>query len=181
MSLERDQINEEYFEWMYTLVCGHRYAKQISYRKLLTYLHDTEFIFSLGMDENRAHDGINLRDRFARANDTEDLLIYLGGPCSVLEMIIALAIRIEEDMMDDPELGDRTGQWFWGMIANLGLGPMTDDRFDKNYVSDAISKFLDRDYEPNGRGGLFRVRHCDIDMRNVEIWHQMCLYLDEIS
>ena len=33
--------------------------------------------------------------------------------CSVLEMMIALAIRCEEHIMDDPDVGNRTGQWFW--------------------------------------------------------------------
>jgi hypothetical protein len=166
---------------MYNLVCGRRYAKQISYRKLLTYLHDTEFIFTISKDENRAQDGIDLRYRFVLLNETEDLLKYLGGPCSVLEMMIALAIRIEEDTMDDPAYGDRTGQWFWGMITTLGIGAMTDDRFDKEYVSEVITRFLNRDYDPDGKGGLFRLRHCNRDLRDVEIWHQMCWYIDEIS
>lgn len=48
---------------------------------------------------------------------------YLDNrPCSVLEMIIALAIRLEEHIMDDPDIGNRTGQWFWDMIVSLGLG-----------------------------------------------------------
>ena len=177
----RDEINSEYFEWMYMTVCGQRYAKQISYRKLLTFLHDTEFVFSISKDENRALDGVDLRYRFVLINETEDLLRYLGGPCSVLEMILALAFRIEEYTMDDPAYGDRTGQWFWNMIGNLGLGSMTDDRFDKDYASNVVYRFMERDYEPDGRGGLFRLRHCNEDLRDVEIWQQMCWYLDEIS
>ena len=177
----RDDINNEYFEWMYYLVCGRRYAKQISYRKLLSYLHNTEFIFIIPKDENRARDGIDLRYRFALSNETEGLLNYLDGPCSILEMMIALSLRIEEDTMDDPAFGDRTGQWFWNMIGNLGLGKMTDDRFDKEYIKTVIDRFLCRDYEQDGRGGLFRLLHCDEDLRDVEIWQQMCWYLDEIS
>lgn len=177
----RDDINNEYFEWMYYLVCGRRYAKQISYRKLLSYLHNTEFIFIIPKDENRARDGIDLRYRFALSNETEGLLNYLDGPCSILEMMIALSLRIEEDTMDDPAFGDRTGQWFWNMIGNLGLGKMTDDRFDKEYIKTVIDRFLCRDYEPDGRGGLFRLLHCNYDLRNIEIWQQMCWYLDEIS
>ena len=177
----RDDVNSDYFEWMYSTVCGRRYAKQISYRKLLSYLHDTEFIFSIPKDENRALDGIDLRYRFVRLIRKENLLKYLGGPCSIFEMILALAFRIEEDTMDDPAYGDRTSQWFWTMIGNLGLGSMTDDRFDKEYVGSVIDRFINRDYGPDGRGGLFRLRHCDEDLRDVEIWQQMCWYLDEIS
>ena len=93
-------------------------------------------------------------------------------------MMVALAIRCEENIMDDPSYGNRTGQWFWGMIVNLGLGFMTDSRFDEKFVDDVIFRFLNREYEPDGKGGLFTVRNCKYDLRTVEIWYQMCWYLD---
>ena len=176
-----DRINNEYFEWMSNLVCEDRFPNQISYRKLLMLLHNTEFTYIILRDENRADDGITLRHRFAcEYAGIEDVERYLEGPCSVLEMMIALSIRCEESIMDDPKVGDRTGQWFWGMVTNLGLGSMTDDRFDRGFVEDILTKFLNRKYEPDGRGGLFRVRHCDRDLRKVEIWYQLCWYLDSI-
>lgn len=175
-----DRVQNEYFEWMYDLVCGKRFSQEVSYRKLLMLLHDTEFIFSISKDENRAKDGIDLRYRFLLYGDREDVLDCLYGPCSVLEMMVALSIHIEENIMDDPSVGDRTGQWFWGMIVSLGLGSMTDIRFDKQYATDIIARFLNRDYEPNGKGGLFTLRNCDKDLRDVEIWYQMHWYLDEI-
>jgi hypothetical protein len=47
-------------------------------------------------------------------------------------------------------------------------------------VDYVLDRFLDRDYEPDGRGGLFRVKHTDEDLRFVEIWYQMNWYLDEL-
>lgn len=136
------------------------------------------------MDRDRGEKGKNLRYRFALVSNysdsIEEILYILDGPCSVFEMILALAIGCEEGIMDDPEMGDRTGQWFWGMIVNLGLGPMVDDKYDAQYVDEVIDIFLDRQYAPNGEGGLFTLRHCDIDLREVEIWHQLCWYLDEL-
>ena len=82
--------------------------------------------------------------------------------------------------MDDPGVGDRTGQWFWGMIVNLGLGSMTDGRYDRRFVEGVLNRFLNREYEPDGRGGLFRIKHCNRDLRTVEIWYQLCWYLDSI-
>ena len=105
----------------------------------------------------------------------------LSRPCSVFEMILALAIRCEEDIMDNTEFGNRIGQWFWRMIVNLGLGPMTDINFDREYTDDVIQRFLDRDFEPDGRGSLFTVRNCDRDLRDVEIWTCMLWYLDSIT
>ena len=95
-------------------------------------------------------------------------------------MMLALSIRCEE-IMDDPNMGDRTTQWFWSMITTLGLGSMTDDLFDKKYVKDVIKRFLDRKYEPDGTGGLFKVRNCSDDLRSIEIWVQMLWYLDNIT
>ena len=101
-------------------------------------------------------------------------------PCSVLEMMVALAIRCEESIMDNPVYGDRTGQWFWNMIVSLGLGSMTDEMYDRDYVDNIVDRFLDRDYSPDGRGGLFTIRNCEYDLRDVEITHQLYWYLDTI-
>jgi hypothetical protein len=95
-------------------------------------------------------------------------------------MMVALAIRCEETIMDDTMLGDRTGQWFWGMIHNLGLSPMTESKFDEEYVNYVISRLLNREYEPDGKGGLFTVKHCCHDLRTIEIWGQLSWYLDSI-
>lgn len=173
------RLKDRYFEWMYDTVCDKRFSKRNSYRELLSYLHSIEFTWSIPKDANRAEDGKDLRWRFAYMNHTQ---IYdeLDGPCSVLELLIALSIRCEESIMDDPSVGDRTGQWFWMMITNLGLGSMNDRRFNPDYVDKVISRFLDRDYAPDGRGGLFTVRNSECDMRDVEIWTQAMWFLDTI-
>lgn len=166
---------------MLEIVCGENHPESLSYRKLLAVLHNTEFVYSIPKDENRAEDGLSLRYRFALLKGDGDLAECLTGPCSIFEMMVALSIRCEENIMDDPSVGDRTAQWFWEMIANLGLNSMTDDRYDRRFVEDVISRFLDRDYEPDGKGGLFRVRNCRRDLRTVEIWYQLCWYLDSIT
>ena len=177
-------INADYFEWLYEGMCGDRYSKNVSYRKLLERLHNINFRYTIPNDRNRASDGKNLRYSFAVAEGCEDnpemITEYLEGPCSVFEMMVALAQRCES-VMDDPKIGDRTGQWFWGMIANLGLNGMTDNRYDEQYVNDVIDHFLDREYESNGKGGLFTIRNCEYDLRDVEIWYQLCWYLDTIT
>lgn len=181
--MTRDAIKNEYFEWLSGFVCDGRFSEKISYRKLMMFLHNTEFRYSIARDENRAHDGIDLRYRFTICHEQyseKETLQALDGPCSVLEMIIGLAIRCEENIMDDPRYGNRTGQWFWRMMTNLGLGNMTDDRFDKAVANDIIQRFLDRKYAPNGKGGLFTLQHYPKDLRKVEIWYQMCWYLDGI-
>lgn len=173
------EIRQEYFEWLYDLVGGVQGSRYVSYRKLLEFLHSVEFTYTISRDENRAKDGINLRYRFSLGYDGV-LDILEGPPCSILEMMAALAIRCEETIMDDALIGDRTGQWFWNMIVSLGLGSMTDNNFDESYAEDVVKRFLERKYERNGKGGLFTVRDCKRDLRKVEIWYQLCWYLDTI-
>ena len=174
-------ISDEYFEWLFNLVCEQRYFRPI-YRTLLKHLHDTEFTYLIPRDRNRAEDGENLRYRFAleKGYDVPTTLVDLGCPCSVLEMMAALAIRCEEQLTDDPRYGNRMPQWFWKMIVNLGLGPMTNEMYDRAYVDLVLRRFLDRKYEPDGEGGLFHIRDARFDLRNVEIWYQLCWYLDTI-
>lgn len=174
-----ERINNDYFNWLCELIDIRRFDRSVSYRELLRYLHTIEFTWFIPYDDNRADDGIQLRRRFAVEYDV--LSRYISGPCSVFEMMTALAVRCEETIMDDALFGNRTGQWFWGMIHNLGLSPMTDSNFDKKYVDEVITRFLNREYEPNGKGGLFTVRHCNRDMRTVEIWCQLSWYLDSIT
>ena len=180
MNRRYEDIADEYFSWLSSIVCSDRRPRHLSYDRLLERLHNTTFRYILPRDENSAAWGLNLRYRFAIAHGYGEEG-EIGGPCSVLEMMIALAIYCEESIMDNPAIGDRTGQWFWEMIVNLGLGSMTDLQFDSDYVDDVLDRFLDRRYAPNGQGGLFTIRHCQCDLREVEIWYQLCWYLDTIA
>lgn len=175
-------LQNEYFEWIYDLVYDESHLKRYPYRALLTHLHNVEFTYILPMDENRAADGIDLRDKFGyeRYYSREVIHEYLGdGPCSVLEMMAALALACEEHIMSDPDIGDRTGLWFWGMIDNLGLSDMHDYNFDQDYTDEVIGRLLNREYEPDGTGGLFTVRQRRRDLRIVDIWYQMMWFLNE--
>lgn len=181
--MTKNELSDLYFKWMCQLVCDRRYQNGQSYNRLLSYLDNIEFTYLIGLDGNRAEDGVDLRYRFGYEKSYEEPMIatFLDNrPCSVLEMLIALSIRCEEQIMNDPLVGDRTGKWFWGMIDNLGLSGMIDSNFNEVYVQQCISKFLDRRYEYDGKGGLFSIKHCKNDLRTVEIWYQMCWYLDEV-
>lgn len=176
----RDQIINDYFEWLWNFTKCRGHSQN---RKIITLLHNIEFRYSIPMDANREEDGIDLRYRFITEvgipKNYQEVYSYLDGPCSVLEMMIALAIRCEESIMDDPDIGDRTSEWFWLMMKNLGLDYMSDRKFDRDIAEEKISIFLDRKYKRNGEGGLFVVNGRR-DLRKVEIWYQMCWYLDTI-
>lgn len=176
--MTRGKLLDLYFEWMCQLVDG----KECE-RRLLMYLHEVKFTYSIPMDGNRAEDGVNLRYRFGREHGYDDALVatYLDDrSCTVLEMMVALAIRCEDHIMSNPDMGNQTARWFWAMIDSLGLTDMTNDRYDEQYIESVIDTFLNREYKRNGKGGLFTVRGCRRDLRSIEIWYQMCYYLDDI-
>lgn len=179
----QDELNKRYFEWLYGLVYGTNVYNSLSYRRLLTFLYNTEFTYIIDLDENRAQDGVDFRYRFGYENGYSRGIIerHLDNrPCNIFEMMVALAFKAEEQIMDDYEHGNRTGQWFWNMIVSLGLGTMNDVDFDEDHVYGIILRFLDRRYCPNGRGGLFTIENCQYDLRTVEIWSQFMWYLDDV-
>lgn len=174
-------INSEYFEWLCSLVRDSKPIKHRSYRKLMVYLYHTEFEYILPMDRNRCDDGISLRYRFGYEQGFDDTIIAscMDTPCSVLEMMVALALRCEEHIMQIPENGLMSGRWFWRMISNLGLEEMYDAQYDEDMVNCIIYRFLNRGYGPDGEGSLVYIPNSQYDLSTMEIWYQMMRYLIE--
>lgn len=176
-----NKIEQDYFEWL----CGKIIDdSNVKYNSLMSHLYDVIFEPILDMDINRAEDGKGLRRRFGIELDIPEQIIYddldHDQQSNMLEMMVALALRCEDTIMTDEEYGDRTGLWFWNMIVSLGLGTMSDSRFDAKYVNVVLRRFMDRQYNRNGEGGLFTIDGLKKDMRNAEIWYQMCWYLDNL-
>lgn len=173
-------MKKEYFYWLCRLVYD-RDKYNYNYDLLLHFLKKKSFTYSCEMDVNRLTDAIDLRYRFGYEQSyPRDLVecVLIDNTCNVFEMMVALAIRCE-NFMDDPDYDNRTSKWFWTMIESLGLDQMDNEHFDSSICDHIIDKFLNREYQPNGKGGLFTVNRCDIDMRNIEIWYQAMIFFDE--
>lgn len=160
---------DRYFEWLVDIIKHNGLEKNHHY--VLQALYDKPFRWSVANDDNREADGERLRDRFGWDGN------FKG--CSVLEMMVALAERIEHDITGEPGNEDKTYYWFWLMVDNLGLLDYDDDRFNSSDVDYILENFLDRRYFSNGTGGLFPLKITSKDQRKVEIWFQMCAFLDE--
>lgn len=181
--MSEDEIKNGYFEWILCRV-GTKDRDPAGYSELLRYLDSVGYIYTIPMDGNRADDGICLRYRYGSENGISPAVISSVldiRDCSMLEMAAALAIRCEEDVMYDPQIGDRTGIWFWIMIDSLGLGEMTDGHFNREAADGIILAFLEHRYEPNGQGSLFRITEegtgGSSDLRRMELWNQMGVFL----
>lgn len=176
-------LPDEYEYWLCSTVLTSESDLDI-YKPLLDILATIEFTWSIPNDDNRAHDGQHLRYVYAEES-YDHAYMKFSLPCSVLEMMVALAHRIDDDIMYEAEYGDRTSEWFWVMIRNLGLECATeeelryDGKYGEAYVRHVIDVFMNRTYCKDGRGGLFPVKNVRTDQRKVEIWYQMNQFLIE--
>lgn len=171
-----------YFDWLYERVCGDWEPRGLSFHRLLTFLYNQNFTPSCELDGARAEDGLDLRYRFAQTQNIvyqEVQDAFAGIPCSMLEMMVALSIRIEEHILEDAASGNRVGQWFWNMVVSLGLVAMDDTRFDEERAQSVLDRFNAREYQSNGAGGLFTLMHPKEDMRRIDIWYQLMGWLAE--
>lgn len=161
-----------YLDWLTENVCDQ--IQSISYQKLFSYLYDRPFYWFIERDGNRAADGFALRKTYEQETGA---VCEMRGSCSVLEVLIGLARRCEEQLMYDPDEGDRTDEWFWIMMENMGLDEENDNAFSYDYVEEIVERFLDRTYCKDGYGGPFYVQGSTIDMRKTELWYQLNYFL----
>lgn len=173
-----ENLQERYFQWICCIALS---KDSIHYQSLLRYLYNKPYRYTHPRDANREADGIELRYRFAYSMGVAPAEVACeldDKPCSMLEMMIALAIRCEENFMRNFEIGDRTYEWFQDMIYSLQIA-QNDFVFNERYVDQAVERFLNRDYAPDGLGSLFHLKHPYGDMRQVEIWDQAMWWISE--
>lgn len=181
--MKRKKLSSAYFEWLCDQVCID--VVNLSHWFLAKALHRKEFYWTVPNDDNRAFDGIALRDKFLEesynVNYDIDELELIEGPCTMFEMLIALANRCEY-MMAEPQIDD-TVKWFWELLRNVGLDDFSDDSFidlgGYSAVYSILDRILERSYNSDGTGGLFPLKFPDKDQRKVEIWYQLSAYLIE--
>lgn len=167
-------IWKQYEEW---LLNEAKFRKR-GYKKLIDQLHTTPFKTCIKMDKNRAGDGLYLRRRFCEETGmNEHALDYYDG-CHILEMLIALAIRIDDEYIGNPANPSPDG-FFWKMIVNLGLESYTDRRYDEDEVFDILIKWMTRIFKKNGKGSIFPIKKPVEDQRKLQIWDQAMEYLSE--
>lgn len=158
--------------------------KRKNYSLLMTKLHKIPFIFLINMDQNRAEDGLYFRKIYEKnTGKSTSIFKSLRRDCSVLEMLVALSIRIENEYIGDPK-HPHPEYIFWEMIKNLmdqgeGISHCTDKNFDEKYVDFKVEMWMTRAFNKDGKGSIFPLKKTKKDQRKVEIWSQMNEYLSE--
>lgn len=151
-----------------------------NYTFLLRELYNIEFYSIIKYDEDRGTDGLALREEWATHVGYEDSLDF--GVANVLEVLIGIAQRVEFQLF-----GTRyVDEWdyvniFWDMIDNLGLIEMfgTLSRYTFDEIHQNVTHFLNREYFCNKKGNIFIIEDDTKDLRKLNIWTQMGLYIRE--
>lgn len=150
---------------------------------LIDELFEFNFYTIIPMDKNRANGGITYRESFAYdyGIDPSQFISAMGTSAKVLEVLVDISYLCGEEIGGGYK-GDRTADWFWRLIKNLGLDWVVGDELEletKMAVIMVLSRWLGRNFEPDGSGGLFPLKNPPGDERNVEILYQMRAYINE--
>lgn len=171
-----EPLENLYFNWLCNkIISNENPTPSLTYWRLLRTLHNTEFVWTLSGDDNRAEEGLELRLEFLVQADISDRPEWRRNPgCSVLEMFVAFSRRTA--YVTDPS----AKEWFWLFIENLGLIKYNDAVFKDEHVlivADKLDRFIWRTYGSNGY--LFPLKKPKDDQRTVELWYQFSYYETE--
>lgn len=163
-----ERLINEYYLWLLDLI-DYGYTE---YGEVTRYLFNTEFTWLIDNDANRASDGMNLRYEFVHVYGGKWCAELDFMPVNCLEVLVALAINWEHEITYDFTLGDRSPQWFWMMLDNLGLLDYPDGVFNEE-VEEIVRDWLERKFDKFGNGSPFPRKSIVDDQRKVEIWMQL--------
>lgn len=175
-----DQIDpfEAYGRWIIKERIEVPYDRMFwKHEKLMNELHKIPFIYLIPRDANRDEDGLSLRREYA------DLLRlyripFEGMPASVLEVMAAIAIRVDGEYIGNPH-DERPDLFLYEMVKNLGLLVFDDRNFNSESVHKIINTWLYREFRSDGLGSPFPIQNDTRDQREFEIWDQMNHYIFE--
>lgn len=149
---------------------------------LIQHLHNRTFHSVIPNDENREADGLLLRESFLDRTGRKGSSSLPKGQCTVLEMLIALAIRMEFQLSGRSD-AISVSECFWLFLTNLDVNWVDNDAYvEPGAIEDLDSKidvFCYRKCDKRGHGGLFPLKRSKVDQRRVELWYQMMAYLLE--
>ena len=171
-------LDEGYFQWLYSQFANpNARTPRRSHWSLAKLLYSIPFRWSIRNDDNREADGQELRFEYLDvAGETDYDFVWMSMECSILEMLIALSRRASDDTDMKPS------EWFWIFLDNLDISGWNDYRYDeeaKDEIEHIVNRLISRTYDSDGRGGLFPLRHPQMDQRRVELWYQLSAYLLE--
>ena len=175
--MSRSSAENDYLTW---LVRQMNVVEGKNYGMLLRELYRHEFYSIVKYDEDRGADGLVLR------RDWADEVGYRGpldfGPPRVLETIIGISLRIEDQIFGGPW----ADEWeyvkiFWDLINNLELldfdGVLSNADYEN--ISDVLERFLSKNVTRGHFVTIFKIFAPESNFRKMNLWGQMHLYIAE--
>lgn len=170
-------LNDKYFRWLLAIL-GFKNPATCGYISMLSYMYSRDFKLTdpiVGHDDNRLNDGFDLRALYSNNFTDPEFPPIFEEPVSVLEVLVAFAVRIDDDVMYNGSL--HASKWFFIMVDNLGMTGFKDEYLGIDWVIDDEEQIIDiwmsRQYGPDGKGSIFPVKYTTFDQRNLEMWYQM--------
>lgn len=152
-----------------------------SYHRLFQLMHEMEYTWvpEIPLDQNRALDGKELRVEFLAETGKIMSDSFKYEPCSVLEMLVALEKRPNIELIWVSNIV-KNGPFFWEMIGNLGLLECSDQVWSGEICEKAeeiLLLFLSRNNKYGRFFTIFPVSGRENELKKVEIWSQMLVYI----
>ena len=172
-----EELWDDYFQYLIWR-CGLQRMTKLT--DVFAILHNIPFTYILERDDNREEDGCDLRNEYNIPSEfsVEMEEAFFAHWCSVFEMLIGLAIRVDDEFIGDPA-DEHPEDFFIEMLENLGLTKFVGRRYREQDVIKIVQRWLDRQFDKDGRGSPFPVHHDHRDQRKIEIWDQMNSYISE--
>lgn len=179
--------NTSYLEWLESFTIDETMddARRPSYKMLLRKLWDIPFKPSIGNDDDRAAEGLELRARYnsilAKKSGEGEFVTpnvdAIFGECRVLEMLIALSMRMY-DLMQDMDIYNSVSRWFWNIMECVSFDYLDDDTWRTkvrcgDFVERIVCGIMDGHGHRGRPGGWFWIN----GWQSMEIWYQMHAFL----
>ena len=117
--------------------------------------------------------------------ETEDLNKSIRGNCCLFEVILCLAVSINE-MFEDLSAYDGPAHFVKILMENAGFDRYDEEDWDmreeevKAYWERCIRRILERTYSDIGGGGFFTLKSpTDNKMNEISLWQQMNDWVDQ--
>ena len=138
-------------------------------------------------DANRFDDGMAQRDYFVDKLPWDEQqfaeMELEKHPCSFFEMLVALAVRIDNEYLGDPKAPD-PGKWLFKMLDNLDITKYA--RYNdiitssqERIIIKRVEFMLDREYDDCGNINIFKLKRPISGFHCMSIWQQMQIWMSE--
>lgn len=180
MTVHSSHADADYVSWLHNhFATPNNHNPSTSRQLLVEQMYNKPFLWIVKGDDNRAIDGRYLRTDYTHLTG---LAVDHDEPCNFLEMVVALAQRIDYDTSFSETYG--VAEWVIEMLRNAQLWGYTNERYSGDemtheVVDEILDEIVNRTYLPNGQGGFFPLRNPPADQTTVELWYQKAAYLNE--